>query len=72
MIRSDSFFCFLQEGMVVIAEACPPPDTGRGRGPTRSVGRGRSEAKRNGVLRNTTIPDSNKKESSYCNLVKIT
>ena len=38
--------------MVVIAEACPPPDTGRGRGPTRSVGRGRSEAERNGVLRN--------------------
>ena len=49
--------------MVVIAEACPPPDTGRGRGPTRSVGRGRSEAKRNGVLRNTIIPDSNKKKN---------
>ena len=35
-----------------MSEACPPPDMGRGgRGPTRSGGRGRSEAKRNGVLR---------------------
>ena len=46
--------------MVVIAEACPPADTGSGRGPTETSGRqttqetlgGSGVSEANGVLRN--------------------
>ena len=50
--------------IVVIAEACPPPDTGRGRGPTETSGRkttqdtlgGAGVSEANGVLRNHHYP----------------
>ena len=31
--------CSLRKRIAVIAEACPPPDMGRGRGPTETSGR---------------------------------
>ena len=50
--------------MVVIAEACPPADTGSGRGPTETSGRkttqktlgGSEVSEANGVLRNHYHP----------------
>ena len=38
--NSYIFYTLISRGrIVVIAEACPPPDMGRGRGPTETSGR---------------------------------
>ena len=61
-----SYFLFYipKERMIVIAEACPPADTGSGRGPTETSGRkttqktlgGSEVSEANEVLRNHYHP----------------
>ena len=63
--RISMFYTLIERGRIAVtAEACPPPDMGRGRGPTETSGRkttqetlggvGVSEA--NGVLCNHCYP----------------